>query len=183
MNYDFKSLEAKGGEMKLWLVNEFGVLRTGRATPAILDSILVDSYGVKTPLKHVASISIDDPKTLRVTPWDASILKSIETAISLSNIGVQPIADKNSVRIRLPDLTEERRKMLLKVVSEKLEDAKVSLRKERDEVWKNIQEGEKEGKISEDDKFRFKDELQKIIDKLTAELHDLSEKKKLEIGN
>lgn len=181
MPYDFSKIKNKAEEIKNHFKNEIVSLRTGRATPALVENIFIDSYGTKTSLKHLASISAEDAKTLRITPWDASILKNIETAINVSNLGIQPIADKQSIRLSLPELSEERRNSLLKLLSEKLQEIKISLRKERDEVWKDIQEKERKGEIPEDDKFRFKDELQKIIDKTTEELEEIAKRKELEI--
>lgn len=181
MSYDFSKIKNRGEEIKEWLKKEFVSLRTSRATPALVENILVDSYGSKTPLKHVASINVEDARTLRITPWDHSVLKFIEHAIVSSPAGVSPIADKNSIRLTMPELTEERRRALMKVVSEKLEEAKVSLRKARDEVWQDIQNKEKKGEIPEDDKFRFKDELQKVIDKVMKDLEEISERKNKEI--
>jgi ribosome recycling factor len=181
MKYDFSKTKNKIEETKAFLKREISTLRTGRATPALVEDILVDSYGSKMPIKHVASISVDDAKTLRISPWDMSVIKNIEAAISASNLGVQPIADKQSIRITLPQLSEERRKALIKIVSEKHEESKISLRQERDETWKDIQEKEKKGEISEDEKFRFKDELQKMIDGANEELDAISSAKKEEI--
>lgn len=181
MSYDFSKIKNKAEEIKNHFKNEIASLRTGRANPVLVENILIDSYGAKTSLKHLASISIEDAKTLRITPWDASILKNIETAINVSNLGIQPIADKQSIRLILPELSEERRNSLLKLLSEKLQEIKISLRRERDEIWKDIQEKERKGEIPEDDKFRFKDELQKIIDKTTEELEDIAKRKELEI--
>jgi ribosome recycling factor len=181
VNYDFSKIKNRGEEIKEWLKKEFVSLRTSRATSAMVENILVDSYGSKTPLKHVASIAVEDARTLRITPWDHSMLKSMEHAIVGSSLGISPIADKNSIRLTMPELTEERRKALMKIVIEKLEEAKVSLRKVRDEVWQDIQNKEKKGEMPEDDKFRFKDELQKIIDKTIKELEEISERKNKEI--
>lgn len=181
MSYDLSKIKNKKEETKVWFQNEIASLRTGRATPALVENILVDSYGTKTPLKHLASINAEDAKTLRITPWDNGVLKNIETSIVASNLGSQPIADKQSIRLTLPELTEERRKSLIKLVGEKIEEAKVSLRRERDEVWKDIQEKERKGEIPEDDKFRLKDELQKIVDNATEELEMIKKEKEKEI--
>lgn len=181
MNYDFSKIKKKTEEIKEYFKTEISSLRTGRANASLVENILVDSYGSKMPLKHVASISVEDARSLRITPWDASVLKNIETAISNSNLGIQPIADKQTIRISMPELSEERRRALTKLLSEKLENAKISLRRERDEAWKDIQEKERNGEIPEDDKFRFKDELQKIIDKTTEELEMISNRKEQEI--
>lgn len=160
---------------------ETSSLRTGRATPALVENIMVDSYGTRTPLKHIASIAAEDARTIRITPWDAGVLKNIEHSISISNLGIQPIADKQSIRISLPELTEERRKSLIKLLNEKLEEARVSLKLKREEEWKDIQEKERSGEISEDDKFRYKEELQKIIDKVSTDLEEIAKNKEKEI--
>lgn len=183
MSYDFSNIKNKAEEIKNHFKNEIASLRTSRATPALVENILIDSYGTKTSLKHLASISIEDAKTLRIAPWDTSILKNIEIAINVSNLGIRPIVDKQSVRLSLPELSEERRDSLLKLLSEKFQEIKISLRQERDEIWKDIQEKERKGEIPEDDKFRFKDELQKIIDKITEELEEIAKRKELEIRN
>ena len=183
MNYDFSKIKNDGEKTKERFKQEITALRTGRANPAMVENLLIDSYGAKTPLKHLAAISVEDARTLRIAPWDVSVIKNIESAISGSNLGVQPIADKQSIRISLPGLTEERRKALIKTLSAKLEESKISLRQERDKVWKNIQEKERNGEIPEDFKFRFKDELQKIVDKISADLEEMSKKKEQEIMN
>ncbi|MCX6731662.1 MAG: ribosome-recycling factor [Candidatus Parcubacteria bacterium] len=181
MTYDFSKIKNKSEEVKNHLKKEVSSLHSSRANPALVEDIMVDSYGTKMPVKHVATISVEDARTLRITPWDISVLKNIEIALSGSNLGGQPIADKQSIRIALPELSEERRKAIIKVLSEKLEEAKISLRQERDEVWKDIQEKERKGEIPEDDKFRFKEELQKMIDKVNEELEEVAERKKQEI--
>ena len=167
MNYDFSKIKSEGERVKDRFKQEVASLRTGRATPAMVEDLMVDSYGTKTPLKHLAAISAEDARTLRISPWDASTMKNIENAISTSSLGVQPIADKQTIRISLPGLTEDRRKLLVKTLSAKLEEGRISMRQERDKVWKDIQEKERAGEIPEDFKFRFKDELQKIVDKVS----------------
>ena len=181
MNYDFSKIKNEGERVRERFKQEMAALRTGRASPALVENLLVESYGEKTPLKHIASITAEDAKTLRISPWDASALKDIESAISNSNLGVQPIADKQSVRVSLPGLTEDRRKALVKTLSAKQEEAKISLRQSRDHVWKDIQEKEKNGEIPEDYKFRFKDELQKMVDKISDDLEEMAKKKEQEI--
>ncbi len=183
MSYDFSQIKKEAAEVEEWFKKECSVLRTGRATPALVENLLVESYGARTPLKHIAAIGIEDAKTIRISPWDSSSLKDIEKAVSSSNLGVQPIADKDSIRIRLPDLTEERRISLKKILYEKLEEAKVSLKLKRDEVWKDIQEKQREGEITEDEKYRYKDDLQKIIDETVERLEEAAKKKEEEIKN
>ncbi len=181
MAYDFSNLKKREGEIEEWLRKEFSGLRTGRATPAILDSIFVESYGAKQPIKHVAAISVEDAKTILIVPWDKELIQAIEGAISSSGLGINPATSNDGIRISFPELTSERREAINKIIKAKLEEARISLRKERDEAWNNIQKDEKEGEISEDDKFRLKDELQKIIDEGNKALEDMSFNKEAEI--
>ncbi len=179
--YDFSQIKNRGGEIKEWFKKECSVLRTGRANPALVENLLVDSYGVKTQLKHIAAISVEDARTIRISTWDNSSLKDIERAIAVSNLGVQPIADKETIRVTLPELTEERRKSLIKILNEKLEEAKISLRQERDEIWKDIQEKERAGEVTEDEKYRFKDDLQEIVDGIVKDMEEAAKRKEKEI--
>lgn len=181
MNYDFSKTKNRAEEIKDWLKKEVSSLRTGRATPALVENLLVSSYGALVPIKNIASISVEDPKTILITPWDSTMIKSIESAISSSSMGIQPVADKQSVRVVLPELTEERRKSLVKILHEKLEEARVSLKLERDESWKDIQEKERKKEISEDDKFHFKDELQKMVDLASKDFEEIAKRKEEEI--
>jgi len=181
MPYDLSPLKRKLPEIKSWLQKEFSLLRTGRASPALLDGISVDYYGAKQPLKHLGAISTEDARTLRFKPWDIALIHQIEQEIRYANLGLQPVAEKDSLRIIFPELTQERRTSLLKVISEKLEQSRISLRQLRDEHWRAIQDQEREGKISEDEKFRHKDELQKMIDSTTKEMEQMAEAKEKEI--
>jgi ribosome recycling factor len=181
MAYNFSPLKTRVKEIEEWLVGEYSSIRTGRATPALLDSVNVESYGARTPLKHVGSITIEDPRTLRVTLWDKTQVKAAESAIASANLGVSAVADGMTIRVTFPELTAEKRKLLNKLAGEKLEEAKITLRKEREKTWNDIQAKEKEGGMSEDDKFRNKDELQKIIDEATAKFAEHSERKETEI--
>jgi len=131
---------------------------------------------------HIASISIDDARTLGVTPWDGSLVTEIEKAIIVLNLGVSVNSDGRIIRVVFPELTNERRDILKKALGDKLEEARISVRQARDEVWKDIQNQEKEGDISEDDKFRFKDEMQKTVDDYNAKLEVMSEKKEKELS-
>ncbi len=181
MAYDFSNLKKRKEEIAEWLRKEFSGLRTGRATPAILDGIFVESYGAKQPIKNVAAISVEDAKTILIKPWDQSLMQAIEGAILSSNLGINPSASNDGIRISFPELTADRREMLNKIIKAKLEEARISLKKERDEVWSKIQKDEKSGEISEDDKFRLKDELQKIIDEGNKALEEIALKKEIEI--
>lgn len=182
MSYDFSHFKKQLHEVEEWLGNEYLGVRTGRATPAILDNVSADVYGVRTPLRHAASISIEDPKTLRVAPWDKSLIKQMEKAIAEANLGLSVSSDDKGLRVSFPDLTSERRTALVKVIREKLEHARVSVRSERDEVWGDIQAQEREGAIAEDEKFRLKDEMQKIVDAANQKLEAHAARKEEEIS-
>lgn len=179
--YDFSNIKKRVTETENWFKEETSLLRTGRATPALVENIRVDYYGSKSPLKSVASISVEDVRTLRVKPWDSEAIMQIEQAVRASELGIQPITEKDVVRIIFPELTEERRKSLLKILYDKLEEAKISLRRERDDVWRDIQDKEREGEISEDEKYRYKDELQEIIDMAGKQFEEIADKKETEI--
>ncbi|OHA18541.1 MAG: ribosome recycling factor [Candidatus Taylorbacteria bacterium RIFCSPHIGHO2_01_FULL_46_22b] len=181
MAYDFKNLKAKVTETGDWLRKEFSAIRTGRATPMILDTVLVESYGAKMKVANLASVNIEDARSLRITPYDASQIKNIEKAIVQSNLGLSVSVDDRGVRIVFPELTADRREAYIKVAKEKIEEARKHLRNARDEVWKDIQAQERDGKIREDDKFRLKDSMQKTIDDASKEFDTLLAKKEQEI--
>ncbi len=181
MPYDFSPIKNKLPEIKEWLRKELSLLRTGRSSPALVDNIMVDYYGNKTPLKHVGTLSVEDARTLRLKLWDASLIPKIDQEIRSAGGGLQAIAEKDSIRIIFPELTQERRKLLLKTISEKLEDAKISIRKLRDEHWRHIQDQEKEGRLTEDEKYRHKDDLQKMVDEAVKEMEAMALSKEKEV--
>jgi ribosome recycling factor len=182
MTYDFTPLKKKTKETEDWLKKELAQIRTGRAAPTLLDAISVDAYGAKTPLNQVGSVTIEDPRTLRVSVWDASQIKAVEKAIGAANIGVGTAVDERGVRVTFPELTGERRQAVLKIAKERLEQARVTLRKARDEAWADIQKREKEGGMSEDEKFRFKGDMEKVIQDAGKALDVQFEKKEKEIS-
>jgi len=183
MPYDFKTLDAKLAGAKEWLQREYRGLRTGRASPAILDSVSVSAYGSMMPLKQLATIGVEDARTLRVQPFDAGTLKDIERAITAEDLGVGTASDGTIVRVMFPELSTERRAQLVKLAKGKLEEARTTARLAREEAWKDIQDKERDGKLSEDDKFRLKDELQKNIDKANEELEKAFEAKEKEMAS
>lgn len=164
-----------------WFQGEVAMLRTGRATPALVENIEVDYYGAKTPLKHIASLSTSDARTITIQPWDKNALAPIQKALEASSVNLAPIADKDTIRLVLPALTEERRRELLKLLGAKAEEARVRSRKIRDEAWKTAQERERVKQIREDEKFRAKDELQKKMDEFNKKLEEVKERKEKEI--
>ena len=181
MAFNFNPLKTKVKSIEEWLQKELASIRTGRATSAILDSVVVESYGRRVPINQLATISSVDARTLRVVPWDQTQIKNIEKAVQNANLGFSVAVDEKGVRIVFPELTTERRNGLTKLVGHKLEEARVTLRLERDRVWDEIQKEEKEGKMSEDDKFRYKSEMQKIVDDANKELGGMAERKEKEI--
>lgn len=181
--FNFNELKEGAKGIEEWLAKELSVIRTGKAAPAILDFVQVEAYGSKMAIKELANVVIEDAKTIRVEPWDANVGKAIEKAITTSNLGLSVAPFEKGLRIIFPDLTAERREQFIKVVKAKLEEARVSLRGLRDKTGKLIDEKEKAGGMGEDDKFRFKEEMQKIIDEGNKKLEELANKKELEIKN
>lgn len=180
--YDLSKLKNDVKEAHTWLLSEFDGIRTGRASPAILDSIRVDAYGTKMPIKEIASISVEDARTLRISPWDRETIRPLESAIRDADLGISAATDEKGIRISFPELTSERRAQLMKVMKEKLEQARIGVRKARDDSWNAIQKDEKDGAIGEDDKFRAKDEMQKIVDEANAGLEAAAKKKEVELS-
>ncbi len=165
-----------------WLQQEYVGIRTGQATPALLDIVKVESYGSKMPLNQVGSVGIEDARTLRITPWDAGNVKAIETAIKDANLGVSIATDSAGLRVVFPELTSERRVQLLKLAKQKLEDARVSVRGVREDVIREIEQQEKSGEISKDELFQKKEEIQKEIESTNKKLEDLYKNKETEIN-
>ena len=183
MLYDFKPFEKKIKEIEERLSKELGGVRTGRAGPAILDGVQIESYGTRMNLTQVANISVEDARTLRIAPWDMSNAKEIEKAITLANLGLSVGMDEKGVRVYFPELTAERRTQLLKLAKEKVEEMRTSLRSARDDVWSDIQQQERNGKMPEDDKFRAKEEMQKRVDAANKKFDEALARKEKEISS
>ena len=160
---------------------ELGQLRTGRASSALVENLMVEYYGSMSPLKQIASISIPEARTIAISPWSRDSLINIEKAIRESQLNLNPINDGQLIRINMPALNEERRKELVKVLNQKAEEARVVVRKVRENIWDEIQEIEKQGKIGEDDKFSGKDKLQKVVDEYNEKIDEFRKKKEEEI--
>lgn len=156
-------------------------LRTGRATPAIVDSVMVEAYGSRQPIKNVASISVADAKTLIVEPWDKSIMQAVEVAIRNSDVGINPVNDGKVIRLPLPDLTAQRRQELIKVLHQKLEHARISVRKIREDIRTMIDAAEKAKEISQDDKFALQEKLEKLVKEYNESIKSIGEEKEKEI--
>ena len=164
-----------------FLEKELSLIRTSRATPSLVENVVVDCFGQKFPLKQLAAISTPEPKQILIHPWDKSYIEGIVSALQKRYSGVNPIIDKESIRINLPPLNEEYRKNLIRLISEKEEQSRKTVRKWREEAWSEIQEKTQKGEIREDDKFRSKDELQKLVDEYNEKIEKLGENKKKEI--
>ena len=156
-------------------------IRAGRANPAILNKINVEYYGVPTPINQVAGISVPEARTIVIQPWDASVLKAIEKAIIASDIGLNPNNDGKVIRLNFPELTEERRKELVKDIRKIAEEARVSVRSIRRDGMDDVKNALKKSEITEDDKETLEDKIQKLTDKYVAEVDSLLEKKEKEI--
>ena len=163
------------------LKHEFSTIRAGRANAQMLDKIRVDYYGTPTPINQVGSISVPEPTTLMINPWDKSAMKDIETAIRNSDLGLNPTNDGEVIRLNVPALTEERRKELCKQAKKASEEFKVRLRNERRDANDKLKKLEKEGEITEDDLKKAQDNVQKMTDKYTKEVDVLLEVKEKDI--
>jgi len=164
-----------------FLERELSKVHTGRATPALVEDVIVDCFGQKFPLKQLGAISIPEPKQILIQPWDKSYIEGIVSALEKTGIGANPVVDKEVIRINLPSLTQEYRNNLLHLISEKQEEARKTIRHWREECWTEIQAKTKTGEIREDDKFRAKDDLQDLVDEYNEKIEKMGEDKKKEI--
>ncbi len=163
--------------------HDISTIRTGRATPALVEDIKVSMYSQQMSIKELASISVPEPRTLVIQPWDKGSIESISGAIQKSDIGINPNIDGEIIRLIIPQLTEERRKDFIKVLKQKTEEARIKIRRVREEIWDDIQKMEKNREIREDDKYAGKDELQKIVDEYNGKIEELEKKKESELLN
>ncbi|MSR87573.1 MAG: ribosome recycling factor [Candidatus Zambryskibacteria bacterium] len=160
-----------------WLRNEYAGIRSGQATPAILDRVVVEVYGSPMAINQLATITISDSRSLRIVPWDKTVINSIDSGVRQSNLGVSVVTDSEGLRVSFPQLTAENRQTLLKLAKQKLEDARIKVRNERQKVLDDI---EKRG-AGEDEQKRFKNELQKSVDEANKKLEELYHKKESEL--
>ena len=163
------------------LKNQYATVRAGRANAAVLDQISVEYYGVDTPLNQVGTISVPDPRTITIQPWDNSLLKGIEKAIQTSDLGINPQNDGKIIRLSFPQLTEERRKDLVKQVKKYAEDGKVAIRNIRREAMDDFKALKKAGELTEDDLKNAEKELQKLTDDFIKEVDKVTEAKEKEL--
>lgn len=161
--------------------NDIASIRTGRATPAIVEDIALDVYGQRMSIKELATITAPEPRSLLIQPWDKSIVEAISGAIRKSEIGLNPVVDGQTIRLNIPPLTEERRKEFIKLLKQKTEESRVKLRRIREEIWDKVQTMERNHEIREDDKFKSKEDLQKIVDEYNKKIEELEKKKEQEL--
>jgi len=161
--------------------HELSTVRTGRANPALLSTVMVESYGTKLPLQQVASITVSDAKTLTISPWDKGQLAAVEKGIMAANLGFTPSNDGSLIRINLPPLNEERRREMVKLVGQIAENARIAVRQIREEVMKAIKKAESSGEISEDDVSRGQKKLQEQVDKYNQQIKEVAAEKEKEV--
>lgn len=182
MAYNFQPFKTASEGTLAWLQKEFGGLRTGRSTPTILDGVSVDAYGSRMSINQVANVTIEDARSLRITPWDKSVTQAIDSAIRESNLGLSVSVDDQGLRISFPELTADRRTALVKVAKQKLEEARIRIRTEREKIHNDLDKQEKAGSLAKDDAFRAKTELQKLVDEVNRKLESMTDKKEKEIS-
>lgn len=163
------------------LKQDISSLRTGRATPALVEDITIEAYGTRQPVKALASISVSDAKTLLIDPWDKSVIQAIDTGIRASDLGINPVNDGKVIRLPLPELTTERRQELIKVLHTKLEQARIAIRKIREDVRTLIDKAEKNKEFSEDEKFTLQDELDATVKEYNDRIKVTGDEKEKEI--
>jgi ribosome recycling factor len=163
------------------LQDELLGIRTGRASPALVERLQVEYYGTLTPLNQMASVAVPEPRLLVIRPWDPSALNDIERAIQKSDLGLTPMNDGKLIRLNIPRLTEERRRELVKLVARRVEDGRVAIRNLRRDALKDMQEFEKEKMISEDEFFRAKEEVQELTNEFIARIDEIGKRKEEEV--
>lgn len=179
--FDQNKFKNKLKEVEEWLKRELSNIRTGRANSAVLDSVMVESYGAFMPIAQVAAVVSEGPTSLRVNPWDNTLLKAIEKGIQNANLGLGISVDDKGVRVSFPELTGERRQEFVKKAKATMENAKINVRKERDQAMKDLQVLEKAGGVGEDEIRRNEKEVQKAVDEMNKSLEALFGKKEKEL--
>ncbi len=177
MAFNFSSLDSSLKESTDWLGREYSRVHTGRASPMLLDGVMVEAYGSFQPIKNVGSVSIEDSRTLRITLWDKTVLKDVEKAIIAANLGLSLATDGEGMRVIFPALTTENRTRLVKVLKEKMEEARVSVRRDRETALNEL----KSADLPEDEARRTKDDIQKRVDTANAKLEATFEAKETEV--
>jgi len=181
MAYDFSKIQSDKDAILEWLKGEYRSIQTGRATPQVLDLVNIDMYGSRTPLAHAGSINIEDPRTIRVSPWDKALISTMEKAINDADLGLSVSSDGEGLRVHFPSLTTETRQKLVKLLKDRLEEGRIRVRALREDTNKDIDARKKEGEYGEDEHKKYRDEMQKIVDIANAQLEELFQKKEKEV--
>lgn len=181
MNEIFTTAETKMNKSVNNLVGEYAAIRAGRANPGVLDKLTVDYYGSPTPINQVAAVSVPDPRTLMIAPWDKSVLKEVEKAILTSDIGINPQNDGSTLRLQFPPMTEERRRDLSKEIGKMGEECKVAIRSIRRDAIDKLKDLKKKNEITEDDEKNGEKKMQDLTDRFVKEIDKLAEAKQKEI--
>lgn len=161
--------------------NDIAGLRTGRATPALVNNCVIEAYGSKSPLVQLASVSVSDARTLTIQPWDKGILKDIERSLSLADLNCQPVIDGAIIRLSLPPMTEENRKMMVRQLRERAEGARVTLRQLRERVRTDVSTAFDDGSVAEDEKFKVQKHVDEMVKEYNDKISDLTDQKEQEI--
>ncbi len=177
MAFNFSKIDNGLKEATEWLGREYSRVHTGRASPIILDGVMVEAYGAMQPIKNVGSISVEDAKTLRISLWDKSVIKDVERAIGAANLGLSVAVDTEGMRVIFPPLTTENRSKLVKALKEKLEDGRIRVRKERENALNEV----KSANLPEDEARRAKEDIQKRVDAANEKLEKTFESKEAEV--
>ncbi|QQS61312.1 MAG: ribosome recycling factor [Candidatus Moraniibacteriota bacterium] len=178
MNNDFLK-ECEG--VIVFAREEFAKIRTGRANASLVQDLRVDAYGSLTPLNQLATISVPEPRTIAISPWDKQVLASIEKAVRNSDVGITPLNDGNTIRLILPTLNEETRKDLVKKVNVKAEEARIRVRTIRENYLRGVDSKEESGEISEDEKFSQRKDIQKYVDEYNQKIESIRSEKEKEV--
>lgn len=181
MTFDFKQFTKEAEATAEWLRKEMRGIQTGRANPSILDSVQIEAYGAKMPINQLANIAVEDARSIRVVPFDKNVMKDLEAGLRAADLGVGVTASDTGVRLSFPEMTTENRERYAKMARQKYEDARVALRGHRDDVWSAIQKQEQEGALTEDERFRAKEQMEKLAKEAQKTLEEIIEHKEKEI--
>lgn len=181
MAYDFTAFKKRTGEITEHLKKELSAIHTGRASTTILDGIFIESYGTRLAIPHVATVANEDARTIRIVPWEKGNGKEIEKAINSANLGVSVATDEGGLRVFFPDLTTERRVSFTKIVRDKMEEARIEIKGEREKTKNDIITKQRDNAMSEDEKILALDELQKFVDEANSAIEVVGGKKEKEI--
>lgn len=178
---DISSFTSALTSIKEHLTQEFSRIRTGRASIAMLDSVRVDAYGSPMPLNQVGSLTVEDARTIKVAPWDSSLLSAIEKGVQIADIGVTTSSSDGGVRIHFPELTQETREKIVKSAKEKHEDARISVKNERNKIMTTLETAKKNGELGEDDLSSLKENIESLVQSINKEFDEMITRKRDEI--